>query len=124
MPRADLYDPKCPSRRILQLIGGKWSMLLLCTLRSGPVRTGALRRTIGGVSQKMLTQTLRELERHGLVQPFPHTMLRYVTAYSTLSRRPPALGNRRWIFQSATLYLEESNLEALAVSMPGLQPLT
>lgn len=43
-------------------------MLLLCTLRSGPVRTGALRRAIGGISQKMLTQTLRELERHGLIE--------------------------------------------------------
>ncbi len=68
MPRPDLYNPRCPSRSILQLIGGKWSMLLLCTLRSGPVRTGALRRAIGGISQKMLTQTLRELERHGLIE--------------------------------------------------------
>jgi DNA-binding HxlR family transcriptional regulator len=68
MTRADPYNPLCPSRRILQLIGGKWSMLLLCTLRSGPVRTGALRRAIGGISQKMLTQTLRELERHGLIE--------------------------------------------------------
>lgn len=65
---ADLYNPKCPSRKILQLIGSKWSMLLLCTLRSGPVRTGALRREVGGISQKMLTQTLRDLERHGLVE--------------------------------------------------------
>lgn len=66
--RADLYNPKCPSRKILQLIGSKWSMLLLCTLREGPVRTGALRRTVAGISQKMLTQTLRDLERHGLIE--------------------------------------------------------
>ena len=68
MPRPDFYNPLCPSRKILALIGGKWSMLLLCTLRSGPVRTGALRRAVGGISQKMLTQTLRELERHGLIE--------------------------------------------------------
>jgi DNA-binding HxlR family transcriptional regulator len=68
MPRPDPYNPRCPSRKILALIGGKWSMLLLCTLRSGPVRTGVLRRTVGGISQKMLTQTLRELERHGLIE--------------------------------------------------------
>jgi DNA-binding HxlR family transcriptional regulator len=67
-PRANLYNPACPSRKILQLIGSKWSMLLLCTLREGPVRTGALRREVGGISQKMLTQTLRELERHGLIE--------------------------------------------------------
>jgi DNA-binding HxlR family transcriptional regulator len=58
----------CPSRGVLSLIGGKWSMLILCTLREGPVRTGALRRDVGGISQKMLTQTLRELERHGLIE--------------------------------------------------------
>lgn len=70
MPKksADPYNPKCPSRGILELIGSKWSMLLLCTLRNGPVRTGALRRHIGGISQKMLTQTLRDLERHGIIE--------------------------------------------------------
>lgn len=66
--QADLYSPLCPSRRILELIGSKWAMLLLCTLRTGPVRTGALRRQVGGISQKMLTQTLRDLERHGIVE--------------------------------------------------------
>jgi DNA-binding HxlR family transcriptional regulator len=65
---ADLYNARCPSRKILQLIGSKWSMLLLCTLREGAVRTGALRREIEGISQKMLTQTLRDLERHGLIE--------------------------------------------------------
>lgn len=43
-------------------------MLLLCTLREGAVRTGALRREVSGISQKMLTQTLRDLERHGLIE--------------------------------------------------------
>ena len=65
---ANLYSPLCPSRKILELIGTKWSMLLLCTLREGAIRTGALRRGVGGISQKMLTQTLRDLERHGLVE--------------------------------------------------------
>jgi len=42
-------------------------MLLLCILGDGPVRSGELGRRAGGISQKMLTQTLRELERHGIV---------------------------------------------------------
>jgi DNA-binding HxlR family transcriptional regulator len=42
-------------------------MLLLCILNEGPVRSGELGRRAGGISQKMLTQTLRELERHGIV---------------------------------------------------------
>ena len=42
-------------------------MLLMCILRDGPTRPGELARRAGGISQKMLTQTLRELERHGIV---------------------------------------------------------
>jgi DNA-binding HxlR family transcriptional regulator len=65
---ADPFNPSCPSQEILALIGGKWSMLVLCILSDAPVRTGELARRVGGISQKMLTQTLRELERHGIVQ--------------------------------------------------------
>jgi DNA-binding HxlR family transcriptional regulator len=65
--RANPFNASCPSQDILALIGGKWSMLLLCILGDGPVRNGELARRAGGISQKMLTQTLRELERHGIV---------------------------------------------------------
>jgi DNA-binding HxlR family transcriptional regulator len=64
---ADLFDTECPSRDVLELVGSKWSMLLLCTLKNGPVRTGDLRRSVSGISQKMLTQTLRDLERDGII---------------------------------------------------------
>jgi DNA-binding HxlR family transcriptional regulator len=67
-PRPDVYNTACPSQGILALIGGKWSLLLLCALRTGPQRTHALKRRLAGVSAKMLTQTLRELERHGIVR--------------------------------------------------------
>ena len=67
MPRANPFNAACPSQDILTLIGSKWSMLLLCILSAGPVRPGELSRRAGGISQKMLTQTLRELERHGIV---------------------------------------------------------
>ena len=65
---ADVFNSGCPSQNILALIGSKWSMLVLCALRAGPSRTHALKRRLDGVSAKMLTQTLRELERHGIVQ--------------------------------------------------------
>jgi DNA-binding HxlR family transcriptional regulator len=64
---ANPFMASCPSQDILALIGSKWSMLLLCILGEGPVRSGELARRAGGISQKMLTQTLRELERHGIV---------------------------------------------------------
>jgi DNA-binding HxlR family transcriptional regulator len=67
-PRANPFDANCPSQEILALIGGKWSMLLLCVLSEGPIRSGELGRRAGGISQKMLTQTLRELQRHGIVR--------------------------------------------------------
>jgi DNA-binding HxlR family transcriptional regulator len=67
MAKANPYNRACPSQGILALIGGKWSMLILCALRSGPRRTHDLKRRLEGVSAKMLTQTLRELERHGIV---------------------------------------------------------
>ena len=65
--KPDVYNRDCPSQEILALIGSKWSMLILCSLRAGPRRTHDLKRRLAGVSSKMLTQTLRELERHGIV---------------------------------------------------------
>lgn len=64
------YDPfsaACPTREILTRIADKWSMLVILALGDGTLRFSALRRRVGGITQKMLTQTLRGLERDGLV---------------------------------------------------------
>jgi DNA-binding HxlR family transcriptional regulator len=63
----DVYDPSCSARDALELIASKWAMLVLPALSIRPMRNGELMRKIGGISQKMLTQTLRELEQNGLV---------------------------------------------------------
>lgn len=63
----DAYDADCPTRLVLDRIADKWAVLVLGLLANGPVRFNALRREIGGVSQKMLSQTLKSLERDGLV---------------------------------------------------------
>jgi DNA-binding HxlR family transcriptional regulator len=55
-------------RQILERVGDKWTMLVIVELEDGPVRFSRLRARIGGVSQKMLTKTLRQLERDGLVR--------------------------------------------------------
>ncbi|GAB2468841.1 winged helix-turn-helix transcriptional regulator [Jatrophihabitans fulvus] len=57
----------CPSRQLLDRISDKWVVLVLCALGTGEQRYSELSRTIAGVSPKMLTQTLRTLERDGLV---------------------------------------------------------
>jgi len=64
---ADAYSPDCPSRQVLDRIGDKWTTLIILLLKDEPQRFSQLRRQIRGISQKMLTQTLRNLERDGLI---------------------------------------------------------
>jgi DNA-binding HxlR family transcriptional regulator len=66
-PLFDVYDASCPSRTALHRIGDRWTALIVGILAERPHRFGELRRRIGGISQKMLTQTLRSLEGDGLV---------------------------------------------------------
>jgi DNA-binding HxlR family transcriptional regulator len=63
----DAFIAACPTRKLLDRISDKWVSLILVALTDGPRRYNDLARTITGVSQKMLTQTLRTLERDGLV---------------------------------------------------------
>ena len=61
------YAADCPTRQLLDRISNKWVVLVLGLLADGPMRFNALRKKIDGISQKMLTQTLRNLESDGLV---------------------------------------------------------
>ena len=63
----NVFDPNCGSRRLLTLLAHKWSVLVVYALVDGVHRHAELRHRLGGISQKMLTQTLRTLERNGLV---------------------------------------------------------
>lgn len=65
--RGDVFDSHCPSRSVLEHVTSKWAVLVVVALQDGPLRFSALRRAIGGVSEKMLAQTLRTLEADGLV---------------------------------------------------------
>lgn len=62
------YDPNCPTRKILDRLGDRWTVLVVGALGTGPARFSQLATQVGGVSSKMLTQTLRALERDGLVR--------------------------------------------------------
>jgi DNA-binding HxlR family transcriptional regulator len=64
----DVFKLNCPSRQVFDLIGERWTGLVLLALNEGCQRFSALRRQIEGISQKMLTQTLRALEHDGLVR--------------------------------------------------------
>jgi DNA-binding HxlR family transcriptional regulator len=63
----DVYGATCPSRALLDLVTGRWAVLLIGALEERPQRFGALRRRLEGVSQKVLTEKLRGLEAEGLV---------------------------------------------------------
>ena len=63
----DVFNAQCGSREVLNLIADRWSMLVVYALSRETRRYGEIRAMIGGISQKMLTQTLRSLERDGIV---------------------------------------------------------
>ena len=66
-----LADPaernRCPVRDVLDQMSGKWATLIILILANSPLRFGQLRRAVPDISQRMLTQTLRDLQRDGLI---------------------------------------------------------
>jgi DNA-binding HxlR family transcriptional regulator len=64
----DVFLADCPARTTLDLVSDKWSVVVVYGLGGGPRRYTDLRERIGGISNKMLTQTLRSLESHHLVE--------------------------------------------------------
>lgn len=73
---AEYSDPsQCPVRNVLDQLGDKWSVLIISALAQRPYRFGELKREINDISQRMLTQTLRDLQADGLIERtvFPTT---------------------------------------------------
>lgn len=71
--RGNVFSESCPSREILKHVTSRWGVLLLVALGDGAQRFGELRRRVGGISEKMLAQTLVWLEQDGFVQRIAHT---------------------------------------------------
>jgi len=65
--KPDHPEADCPMLLVLDRVANKWAVLVVATLWKRPMRFNELRRTVGGVSQKMLAQTVRGLERDGLI---------------------------------------------------------
>jgi DNA-binding HxlR family transcriptional regulator len=68
LPPADVFNAQCPSRAVLNHVTSKWGVLVLIALAERMLRFSELRRKVGGVSEKMLAQTLGTLEEDGFVQ--------------------------------------------------------
>ena len=65
--RNDVYAAMCPCRDLLDLLANKWSALAIGALEDGPVRFGDMKRTLEGISPKVLSRTLKRLEDHDLL---------------------------------------------------------
>ena len=65
--RGEVLDPNCPSREILRHIASRWGLLVLIALSEETLRFSELRRKVGGVSEKMLAQTLQAFEEDGFI---------------------------------------------------------
>lgn len=66
-PAYDILDPACPSRSVLRHVTDRWTPLIVTALSVRSLRFGELRAAVGGVTAKVLTQTLRSMERDGLI---------------------------------------------------------
>ncbi len=90
----------CPVRRLIDRIGDRWSILLICALAAGPLRFSALMRAVPDISKRMLTQTLRGLEADGLVhrdvQPTVPPSVTYSLTPRGLSLTGPLIGLIDW----------------------------
>src|ERR1700738_2078105 len=78
----DIFQATCLSRQVLTLIADQWTPLVIYALEEGTMRFGQLLKRINGISQKMLTQTLRAMERNGLVQRVVYPVVPPVVEYS------------------------------------------
>ena len=71
----NVLAPECPSRRVLQHLTSRWGTLVMVALATGPHRFAELRRKVGGVSERMLSQTLKDLEADGFVLRTAHPVV-------------------------------------------------
>lgn len=98
--RFGFLDENCASRQAVELIGNKWTILVIFALAGGTKRYSEMRRMIVGVSQKMLTQTLQTLEQCGLVHREVYAVIPPKVEYSLTplgqTLLDPILAIKRW----------------------------
>lgn len=108
--RGEVLSSECPSREILKHVTSQWGVLVLIVLLQGTHRFSQLRRKIGGVSEKMLTQTLQQLELDGFILKVSYPVVPPHTEYSLtplgegISRQVEALTD--WIEENIGLIIQ------------------
>ncbi len=116
--RGELFNQNCPSREILKHLTSRWGVLVLIALLEKDRRFSELRRKVGGVSEKMLAQTLQTLEADGFVNRFSHSVVPPHVDYSlTPIGREAALKVREfadWIEVNSTRILSSRSVSGAA----------
>ncbi len=117
----------CPIRDVLDRVGDKWSLLIVLTLAEKPIRFGELRRQIGDISQRMLTETLRKLQRDGLLsrRVFPSTPPAVEYALTDLGRSllAPVAALTEWSeIHHGTIKAARVSFDSLSAVADGMAP--
>ncbi len=120
----NVFSVTCPARYVLDVLADKWALLLIHTLAHGTRRTAELRRQVDGISEKMLIQTLRRLEKFGLVTrtayPEVPPRVEYSLTALGLSLSEPIRALDHWVernieaLNAAQVAFEEKTVEASA----------
>jgi DNA-binding HxlR family transcriptional regulator len=115
---ADVMAPDCPSRGILQHLTSRWGALVMLALAMGPHRFSGLRRQVRGISERMLAQTLQDLEADGFVLRTAHAVVPPHVDYELTPLGQEAAAHLvpliRWI---------EAALPRILQAQPQLQPI-
>lgn len=115
MQRGEVLSPECPSREILKHVTSQWGVLVLIVLLEGTHRFSQLRRKIGGVSEKMLTQTLQQLELDGFILRVSYPVVPPHTEYS-LTALGISVGRQ---VEALTDWIEENIGQILQAQKPS-----
>jgi DNA-binding HxlR family transcriptional regulator len=120
---ADAYLRSCPSRGVLDVVGSKWTVLIIPALIDRPLRFGELRRRLDGITQKSLTQALRQLERDGFISrtQYPTIPPRVEYALTSLGYRAANLLSsiREWAQDNLVEVLTaRANYDSRPVELP------
>jgi DNA-binding HxlR family transcriptional regulator len=116
----DVMQQACPTRQVLGRIADKWTMLVVLALEEGTLRFSQLRARVGGVTQKMLTQTLRALERDGLVSRKVYPTVPATVEY-TLTPLGHSLGEAVSVIRTWA-YRHMADIEAARVRFDSAKP--
>ncbi|WP_421693432.1 winged helix-turn-helix transcriptional regulator [Aestuariivirga sp.] len=104
----DIYNDRCPTRAVLDRIADKWALLILDRLSEGTARFNALKRDISGISQKVLSSTLKLLERDGLI-----ARTAYPTVPVTVEYALTPLGKKLTEAVATFAHWAEANMDAI-----------